>query len=75
MSIAWIYRPRKGGGGGGGEGGVCLLAEKLWNNAKFSIREPCKVTLVCSPRAKRPGLFSLSSREGGERVEGRESNR
>lgn len=27
---------------------VCLLAEKLWNNAKFPIREPCKVTTVCS---------------------------
>lgn len=65
--------PRKGGGGG--EGDVSLLAEKLWNNASFSIREPCKVTLVCSPRAKRPGLFSLSPREGGGGVESRGSNR
>lgn len=32
--------------------GACLLAEKLWNNAKFSIREPCKVTPVCNPCAK-----------------------
>ena len=57
MSIAWIYRPRRGGGG---EGGACLLAEKLWNSAKFSIREPCKVTPVCGPCAKRPGRFGLS---------------
>lgn len=57
VSIAWIYRPRRGGGG---EGGACLLAEKLWNSAKFSIREPSKVTPVCGPCAKRPGRFSLS---------------
>lgn len=74
MSVARIYRPRKDGGGGCEEG-ACLLAEKQWNNAKFSIREPCKVTPVCSLRAKRPGLFSLSSGEGSERVEGRKSNR
>lgn len=54
-----------------GVGGVsaCLLAEKLWNNAKFSIREPCKVTPVCSPCAKWPKLFGLSYREGGEKTE------
>lgn len=40
------------------------LAEKLWNMAKFSIREPCKVTPVCSPCAKRPRLFGLSYEEG-----------
>jgi len=50
-------------------GVACLLAEKLWNNAKFSIREPCKVTPVCSPCAKRPKLFAVGYREG---VGGRE---
>lgn len=36
---------------GRGRGLVCLLAEKVWNNAKFPIREPCKVTTACSLRA------------------------
>ncbi|TNN77139.1 hypothetical protein EYF80_012608 [Liparis tanakae] len=48
-----------------GVGGGCLLPEKLWNKAKFSIREPCKVTPVCSPCARRHSLFGLSYREGG----------
>lgn len=60
-----------GGGSEGGGGGACLLAEKLWNKAKFSIREPCKVTPVCSPCAKRPRLLGLSYRGVGDR----ESNR
>lgn len=33
------------------------------NNAKFPIMVSCKVTPVCSPRARRPRLFSLSSGE------------
>uniref|UniRef100_A0AAV2LNN5 Uncharacterized protein n=1 Tax=Knipowitschia caucasica TaxID=637954 RepID=A0AAV2LNN5_KNICA len=48
VSAATIYRPRVGR--------LCLLAEKVWSHAKFSIRQPRKVTPVCSPCAKRPGL-------------------
>lgn len=54
---------------GGVGGGACLLAEKLWNNAKFSIREPCKVTPVCRPSAKRPRLFGLSWGGGEQQIE------
>lgn len=61
VSIAQIYRMRGGDGGveGEGQGSACLLAKKLWNSAKLSIREPCKVTPVCSPCAKRARLFSV----------------
>lgn len=43
----WVrgeYSPRSDDGEGGC-GGTCLLAEKLWNNAKSSIRKPCKVSI------------------------------
>lgn len=48
MNASRIHRPGEDGGGEEGEEGeVRLLAEKQWNNAKFSIRELRKVTPAC----------------------------
>lgn len=48
------------------------MAEKLWNNAKFSIKETCKVTAVHGVCAKRPVLIL---RGGWGEVENGGSNR
>lgn len=48
---------------------VGLLAEKQWSNAKFSIREPHKVTPACRLRAKRPRPFSVGAPQEEEEGE------